>query len=139
MMNMKWICLATCWASVAAASDEIRVKVAGSGQEKTVTATTNETTCMELFWDGVRDRDGWMSGGHYKITVQMIGEAVVLKELSETAHGGIISERADKTTIPPKRIPWTGAISQATVTVFRVQQVMRKPESPNQASEDAAR
>ena len=121
-------------ASVAVAADDICVKVTGNGQEKTVAVTTNETTCTELFWDGVRDKDGWMSGGHYKITVQMVGEGVIVKELSKTAHGGVSSEQANKTTIPAKKIPWTGAISQTTVTVFRVQQDVKKTESPNHVS-----
>jgi len=138
-MNMKWIWCAACVMSLVAAADEVLVKVAGSGQEKTVTAMTNETTCLELFWDGVIDRDGWMSGGHYKITVQMVGEAVIMKELSRTAHGGISSDRTDKITIPAKKMPWTGTISQTTVTVFRAKQEMDVKKSPNQAPEDTAR
>ena len=53
MMKMKWICCAVCLVSVAAAADEVCVTVTGSGQQKTVAVTTNETTCVELFWDGV--------------------------------------------------------------------------------------
>ncbi|MEI6809292.1 MAG: hypothetical protein WCN95_11280 [bacterium] len=118
--------------------DEVCVKVAGSGQQKTVAVTTNETTCVELFWDGVLSKDGWMSGGHYKITVQMAGEAVVVKELSETAHEGVSSERTNKMTIPAKKIPWTGTISQTTVTVFRAEQDMNGTKTPRQAPEDTA-
>ncbi len=130
---MKWICYAVCLASVAATADEVYVKATGNGQEKTVALTTNETTCTELFWDGVPNKEGRMSGGHYKITVQMVNDAVIVKESSQTSHGGISSDRTDKTIIPAKKIPWTGTISQTTVTVFCVRQDMNETttKSPN--------
>ncbi len=107
--------------------------VTGCGMNKTVLVTTNETSCGELSWDGVPDKEGWMSGGRYKITVQMVDGTVVVKEITEASHKGIGSDVIAKTIIPAKKIPWTGTVSHTTVTVFRVAQMQTETKGPSQA------
>lgn len=115
------------------AADSIQLTMPSGDTNKTITVTTNEATYDELYWDGVPSKDGWMSGGHYKYTVQMIGDSVVVKELSQTTHEGISSDITKKTIIPVRKLPWTGAISQTTVTVFRVEQFLDETKESQQS------
>jgi hypothetical protein len=59
---------------------------------------------------------------------------VVLKERTLASHKGIRSDITAKTIIPPDKIPWTGKISQTTVTVFRDQD-KNGDKSPNKEPE----
>ena len=116
----------------ALAADIIQLSMPYNGTNKTITVTTNETTCDGLYWDGVPSKDGWMSGGHWEITAQLMDESVVVKELTQTAHEGISSETTKKTFIPKRKLPWTGAISQTTVTVFRLEQNLDETKESQQ-------
>jgi hypothetical protein len=122
-------------AALAVIADDIKVKHSGGGLDGTFVVTTNETSCGRLNWDGVPDRTGKMSGGQYEITVQMVNNSVVLKELTLASHKGISSDITAKTTIPTNMIPWTGTVSQTTVAVFRVEQKMDEIKSPNKVPE----
>jgi len=105
----------------APASRGFRVRLAGGGIAGEFAVTTNETSCGRLSWDGVPDKTGAMSGGQYEITVQMADNAIVLKERTRAADKGIGSDITARTIIPTSKVPWTGRLSQATVTVFRVE------------------
>lgn len=106
---------------VSAIADELRVTLKGGGISGTFPVTPNETSCGRLNWDGVPDKDGAMSGGQCEITVQLVDKSVVLKEHTLASDKGIRSDIIAKTIVPTDKVPWTGKISQTTVTVFRVE------------------
>jgi len=105
----------------AGAADELRVTLKGGGISGTFPVTPTETSCGRINWDGVPDKSGDMSGGQCEITVQLVDKSVVLKEHTLVSDKGIRSDIIAKTIVPTAKVPWTGKISQTTVTVFRVE------------------
>ncbi|MCX6880580.1 MAG: hypothetical protein NTW21_43260 [Verrucomicrobia bacterium] len=102
----------------AGAADELRVTLKGGGISGTFPVTPTETSCGRLNWDGVPDKNGDMSGGQCEITVQLVDKSVVLKEHTLASDKGIRSDIIAKTLVPTDKVPWTGKISQTTVTVY---------------------
>jgi hypothetical protein len=102
-------------------ADELRVTLKGGGISGTFPVTPTETSCGRINWDGVPDKSGDMSGGQCEITVQLVDKSVVLKEHTLASDKGIRSDIIAKTLVPTDKVPWTGKISQTTVTVFRVE------------------
>lgn len=86
----------------------------------TFVVTTNESSVGKLNWSGEPG-----SGGQYEITAQIVSNSVVLKEVTMACHRGIITDVTAKTIVPTNKVPWTGTISQTTVTVFRVEQTSK--------------
>jgi len=131
-MKTKWIFAALVIITGTAFADDVKVTLEGGGGiNGTFSVTTNETSCGRLNWDGVPDKSGAMSGGQYEITLQMVSDEVVLKERTLAAHKGIRSDITAKTIVPIDRIPWTGKVSQTTVTVFRSDPKKKETRSPN--------
>ena len=118
---MKWtlttLFLATLSASTFAA--DVMIKLEGGGITGTFVVTTNEISCGRLNWDGVPDKDRNMSGGQYEISVQMVNDEIVLKEMTLAAHKGIRSDITAKTIVPLSKLPWTGKVSQTSVKLYR--------------------
>ena len=118
-----------------AMADELRVTLEGGGISGTFPVTPTETSCGRLNWDGVPDKDGAMSGGQCEITVQLVDKAVVLKEHTLASDKGIRSDIIAKTIVPTAKVPWTGKISQTTVSVFCSQGRAEPVTFPTKAGE----
>lgn len=112
-------------------ADEVRIKLEGGAIGGTFPVKAEETCCGHISWDGVPDEAGAMSGGNYEITVRMVNNEVVLTEKTQATDKGIRSEITGTTFVPVKKLPWTGKLSQTTVTLFRVQARHESRKSPN--------
>ncbi len=119
-------------------ADEMKVTLDGGGITGTFVVTTNELSCGRLNWEGAPEkRDGKIvtsGGGQYEIFVYLVKGEVVLSERTLASHKGIRSDITAKTIIPSDKIPWTGKISQTTVTVLRDQE-KKKDRAPNKEPE----
>ena len=134
-MKTKWMFTLLLVVPVAAFAGETKVTLEGGGIAGTFAATTNETSCGRLNWEGAPEKGGKISGGgQYEISLQIVNGEVVLKERTQASDKGIRSDIATKTTIPPDKMPWTGKISQTTVTVFRDQE-KNEDRTPNKEPE----
>jgi hypothetical protein len=137
-MKTMWILMLLLVFPMATFADEMKVTLKGGGIDGTLVVTTNEISCGRLNWEGAPEREnGKMvgsGGGQYEVSLQLVNGEVVLKERTLASHKGIRSDITAKTIIPPDKIPWTGKISQTTVTVFRDQD-KNGDKSPNKEPE----
>jgi hypothetical protein len=140
-MKTKWMLTLLLVLPMAAFAGETKVTLEGGGIAGTFAVTTNETSCGRLNWEGAPEKkNGKMivsGGGQYEISVQLVNGEVVLKERTQASNKGIRSDITAKTTIPQDNIPWTGKISQTTVTVFRDQN--KKEDRPPNKEPEATR
>lgn len=136
-MKTTLISLAIGMITMSTNADDIQAKLAGGGFDGTFPVTTNETSCGRLHWDGPPDKTGGMSGGQCEITVQRVDDSVVVNERTRAFFEGIGSDVTAKTIIPITKIPWSGTVSQTTVTVFRVAGKLEGEKSPGKVPKDA--
>ncbi len=119
-------------------AEEMNVTLGGGGIVGTFVVTTNELSCGRLNWEGAPTKEnGKMvvsGGGQYEISIQLVNGEVVLTERTLASDKGIRSDIKAKTIIPPDKLPWTGKLSQTTVSVFRDQEKM-KDKAPNKKPE----